>query len=280
MGSRSLRTRVAGHAAMQLVVQAQSVAPPRAAWQRVFGLAPLSPEASRWFDVALGDAVVGDQLQQLGPRWDVLHDVPGAGGRTIDHVVIGPGGAFVLRAVHCGGGEVLIDGDDLSVAGSPRVDLAEVTAAASTADAALETTVRALLVLVASGRITERAVPSRARVIPTEQLRQILVRGRPRLSGLEVAALSDRADQTERWPTRADHADHRPDQSDECGAQSSTALHTPEHDADLRREFDGIRATVTSALRRRTAWAIAIFATGAGMMLASIAAFTTFVLLN
>src|SRR5690606_5292920 len=73
---RSLRTRIAGQRAMREVVDAEAAAPPRSLLERALGIHPLSPAARRAFDTALGDVVVGPMLQQLGDRWDVLHDVP------------------------------------------------------------------------------------------------------------------------------------------------------------------------------------------------------------
>ena len=103
---RSLRTRIAGQRAMREVVEAEALARPRTRLERMLGIRALSGDARRAYDVALGDAVVGAALEQLGQRWDVLHDVPIGPRRTIDHLVIGPGGVWAIRAVHCGDADV------------------------------------------------------------------------------------------------------------------------------------------------------------------------------
>jgi hypothetical protein len=57
------------------------------------------PVASRsWYDGAIGELIVGHELANLPSNWHVLHAVPvGRKGRDIDHLVIGPGGVFVLN---------------------------------------------------------------------------------------------------------------------------------------------------------------------------------------
>ena len=243
---------------MRTVVEAQAVARPRSWWQRLFGVAALTPAARRSYDTALGDTVVGELLDELGQRWDVLHDVPAGSGRTIDHVAIGPAGAFVLRAAHCGGGDVALVGDRLTIGGMERADVADLVAAAATADAVLGTTVTALFVAVAPGRILVDSAPTRVAVVTMPQLRHLLLHTGARLSGDEVAELSDRADRADAWPPG--------------GAVAA------DDDVELRREFAMVRAGVTEALRRRTGWAIVVFAVGAAIMCTSVAGLTTFLL--
>jgi Nuclease-related domain len=69
-----------------------------------------------------GERVVGDALQELvGTGWRVFHDVPG-NKFNIDHVVIGPGGIFMLetktRSKPHSQATVVVNRHGISVAGS------------------------------------------------------------------------------------------------------------------------------------------------------------------
>lgn len=267
MIAASLRTRIAGQRAMREVVAAEATSRPRTRLERMLGIRALSPAARRAFDTALGDVAVGPALEQLGQRWDVLHDVPVGDGRALDHIAIGPGGVFAIGAVHCSGAEVVIDGSALTVGGVARNDLVELAAAAASAqrllaaasagsDPVADAAVEPLFVAVDAGRIVTRARPAGVGVVELPQLRRTLAHGRPRLSGDVVASISDIADRPGTWP----------------GLQDDDA-------AELHREFQRVRDRVRVALRRRTGWAIAIFAAGGVTMCGAIAAYVTFVLL-
>ena len=265
MTAASLRTRVAGQRAMRAVVDAEAAARPRTRLEGILGIRALSPDARRAYDTARGDAAVGQALEQLGQRWDVLHDVPVGGGRTIDHLAIGPGGVYAIRAAHCSGADVVVEGAALTIGGVARDDLIELAeaagvaeqllaAAAAAASALVTATVVPLFVAVDAGRIVMRAPHDRVGVLELPQVRRTLAHARPRLPGDTVASISDLADRPTTWPTAQDD-DH----------------------ATLRREFQWIRDRVRVALRRRTAWAIAVFAVGACTMTGAIAAYVTLV---
>jgi hypothetical protein len=89
---RSLADRRPGHAVMTKVLS--DIGP--AGEQHV---APEILLANRsWYDGATGELIVGHELAQLPSTWRVLHAIPiGRNGRDIDHLVIGPGGVFVLN---------------------------------------------------------------------------------------------------------------------------------------------------------------------------------------
>ena len=267
MTAGSLRTRIAGQRAMREVVDAEAAARPRTRLERILGTRALSPDARRAFDTALGDAAVGPALEQLGQRWDVLHDVPVGGGRTIDHIAIGPGGVYAIRAVHCAGADVVIEGAALTIGGVARDDLVDLAESAAVAQRllgvagaeaipAVDVTVVPLFVAVDPGRIVTRVPPEGVGVIELPQLRRTLAHGRPRRSGDVVASISDIADRPMTWPAAPD--------------DDTVTLH---------REFQWIRDGVRMALRRRTGWAIAVFAAGACTMFGAIAAYVTLVAL-
>lgn len=252
---------------MREVVDAEAAARPRTRLERILGVRALSPDARRAFDTALGDAAVAPALEQLGPGWDVLHDVPIDVGRTIDHVAIGPGGVYAIRAVHCSGADLAIDGSALTIGGVSRDDLVELAESAAIAERLLvaagsgvtspvDVTVIPLFVAVDPGRIVPRMPLGGVGVIGLPQLRRTLAHARPRLSGDTVASISDLADRPLTWPVVQD-----------------------DDNATLRREFQVIRDRARVALRRRTGWAIAGFATGACILVTAIAAYVTLVAL-
>lgn len=61
---------------------------------------------------AAGERAVQDALAALGPEWTVFHDVrwPGRPRANIDHVVIGPGGVFVIDAKNWSGAVIVRGG--------------------------------------------------------------------------------------------------------------------------------------------------------------------------
>ena len=56
----------------------------------------LEPEIGRWSRGAGGERKVGGILEGLGSEWHVIHDVS-LGRGNIDHIVVGPGGAFTIE---------------------------------------------------------------------------------------------------------------------------------------------------------------------------------------
>lgn len=96
----------------------------------------LTRVADAWERGAAGEEATARALALLPPEWTVLHDVrwPGRRKANIDHVVIGPGGVFVIDSKHWSG-TVSVTGDVLRQNGRSRE---RVVAAA--ADAALAVT--------------------------------------------------------------------------------------------------------------------------------------------
>jgi hypothetical protein len=56
----------------------------------------LSPQIANWSQGARGERKVGAILEDLGSDWRVLHDVS-LGRGNIDHILVGPGGAFTIE---------------------------------------------------------------------------------------------------------------------------------------------------------------------------------------
>ena len=66
-----------------------------------------------------GEEQVARQLAKLPDGWHVFHSLP-AGSRAsdIDHVVVGPGGVFIMNTKHHPGATIWVDGDTFLVNGT------------------------------------------------------------------------------------------------------------------------------------------------------------------
>ncbi len=142
---------------------------------------------------AEGESRTGEVLQGLGAEWTVLHDHrwPGRRFANIDHVVVGPGGIFVIDSKNWSG-DVRVGGQVLRQNGRSREK-----AVASAADAALAVseiagphahTVRPVICFARdediSGWARDVMVCSTSNLVP-------MLRSRPRI--LEAAQAADAA---------------------------------------------------------------------------------------
>ena len=238
---RILRDRVAGQSAMFEVVFAQQHVRQQSSLGRFLGISPLTAEATSWYRGALGELLVGDVLENLGQRWDVLHDVPLERG-SLDHLVIGPAGVFTVRTANCDGMDVVVDDDEMVVVGEIRHDIplarmeADEVAHILSAAAGRPIAVQPLLVVVGPRRLIIRTEVDDVRIISSSDLEKALCALPHVMNGDEVASISDTADLNATWPI--------------AGA---TILDTQK----LHRDFSVIRATASNALVRRIAWAAA-----------------------
>lgn len=242
--SNTLRTRVPGQSAMSAVVRRHKGAVRRSRLARILGASPLSRDNRASYRGALGELLIGDTLDHLGPEWDVLHAVPvGRGAADIDHVVIGPAGVFTIMTKNHTGEEVWVDGQTLLASGNRqyhvRDALFEASHAAALLSAAAErpVAVAGVIVVVNPKRMTVRQQPEGVTVVSSPQLVRWLRRERT-LSGTEVAFISDVADRNTTW---------------------HSAPTTAEDTQLLHREFAVLRAEVTAAARLRMAWATVAF---------------------
>ena len=243
--NRILRERVAGQSAMAAVVRAQSSARRQGPLARVFGVSPLTTEARPFYRGALGELLVGDVLENLGPTWDVLHDLP-LDRSILDHLLIGRAGVFTVRAANYGRNDVVIDGQTLSVGGEERDDIACALAEAAevarllTAASGTPVRVRPLFVVVDPRKLVFKEPADGVRVISSADLERTLAFSARTLTGEEVAHISDLADLVSTWPA----TDASPD---------APALDTQQ----LHRDFGTIRTSVSDALVRRVLWGAA-----------------------
>ena len=257
--SRSLRERVAGQSAMAEVVDAQLSADARGPFARFIGASPLVPSARHAYRGALGELMVGDVLDNLGQRWDVLHDLPLARG-VLDHLVIGPAGVFAVVAANYSDRDVVVDGVTLLVTGEPMDDIARASQYADAAASLLSQAagerirVRPLLVVVDPRKLVVRQPSHAVRVVASRELERVLSRAPRVLSGGQVAAISDLADLETTWP-----------------APPSADLDT----GRLHRDFASVRREVRSALLRRVLWIVGAFVVAYVVMVTMVATLVT-----
>jgi hypothetical protein len=117
-GWDDLAVRRPGSAASAQAAKARAAAPVRSVLARLAGV---HTDKRAWRLGAVGEKRVGRQLECLmrgDPRWRCLHAVPvGRRGAGIDHLVIGPGGVFMLNVKHHPGARLWVAGDTFMVDG-------------------------------------------------------------------------------------------------------------------------------------------------------------------
>jgi hypothetical protein len=244
--SSSLRGRIPGQAAMSEVVDAQASVPARSRLSRFFGQSPLSPQTKPMFRAAVGELLVGEMLDHLGPRWDVLHVVPIDGGaKDIDHLVIGPPGVFAVITENFPGQEIKVSADTLTVGGQQFEEiptarhLGERAAYLLGSAAAKPVQVTPLLVIVNPTKLALREAPEGVTVVGSRQLLHFLEKADRTLSGADIASISDVADRDTTWQTTP----------------------VPAQDVQqLSASFSELKSEVQEATQARVFWAIVGFA--------------------
>jgi Nuclease-related domain len=108
-GTHALSLRGAGYAVALKCLQVQAHAEARDPSLHSGSHVTLHPDAWPWYTGALGEIEVGRLLTALGPEWFVRHAVPiGADLKDVDHLVIGPGGVYVINTKHHQGKSVWV----------------------------------------------------------------------------------------------------------------------------------------------------------------------------
>lgn len=98
---------------------------------RVFGAAPVRDSEKKAFDAALGERLVGAELDRLPPSWIVLHSLPAPGASgDLDHIVVGPAGLFAITTRYVDGDRVFV-ADDYLLARGDRMPFARESIAAA-----------------------------------------------------------------------------------------------------------------------------------------------------
>jgi len=239
-----------GQSAIIELLRVQSAVPPRSGLARLFGLSPLSADSRPWYEAAVSEIEVGDALARLDEEWVVLHALPvGTGTTDIDHVVIGPGGVFIINTKNHPGQTVWASQRAFMVSGirhpyirNMEYEMGRVERLLSSA-AGISVEVSGILAIVAAKSITVREKHRDVTVLSTASLVQWLLDRAVVLSAVEVAAIGDSAEIAATW-----HHDVEP---------------VGDRDA-LRERFAELRAQVRAAWRLQVFWASVTTIVGAG----------------
>jgi hypothetical protein len=267
--STSLRGRVPAQGVIGDIVAAQKDLPARSLVSRIFGVSPLTSATRGLYRAAIGELAVAEMLDQLGPRWDVLHVVPlndvetcpgtsktdapdpvnvtesTSAGAQIDHLVIGPPGVFSLTTENFPGQEIRVVGDAMTIGGRNVDDILVArglaTAAASRLSAATGRIVRVepVIVVMDASRLVLREQPTGVTVVRARHLVRLLTHRDRTLPGARVAQISDLAERDSTW---------------DAGPTP------PESGVVLSDEFARLREQVRSSVQARVLWFIVGFA--------------------
>lgn len=247
-----LRLRAPASAVIAEALRVQATALPRSAAARFFGHTPLSSESKSWYLGAIGELEVGRLLDQLGDGWLVIHAVPvGTAGSDIDHLVVGPGGVFTINSKYHEGMKIWVGSKRLMVNGQRTDHLRNATYEANrvtkllTRATGLPLAVTPIVAIVGARSITIRERPAEVVVLSSNQLVRFIER-RPRLlTNEQMNQLVKATLDPETWGNLA----------------------MPP--ADLG-SFAALRASVTSARRRRRTWALAVLLSPVAVAAASL----------
>lgn len=233
-----MRDRAPGAAVMEQVVRLQAASAPRSAMARAFGLAPLAAEAQPWFSGALGEREVGTALARLPHGWTAFHAVPvGSGEADVDHLVVGPGGVFVVNTKRHPGAKLSIYERAVLVNGAKQPYLRNSDLEASRVRglllrAGIEAPVQPVIAVVAAKEVKTYHQPVRAKVVRAEGLVRWLVRRPVILDADTVARAAGLFDDPATW-------------------------RTVESAVDTAERFGAIEREVRSARLVRAGWALA-----------------------
>lgn len=233
-----MRDRAPGAAVMEQVVRLQAASPPRSPMARAFGVRPLTEEARPWFSGALGEREVGAALAGLPGEWTVFHAVPvGSGEADVDHLVVGPGGVFVVNTKRHPGASLAIYERAVLVNGTKHPYLRNSDLEASRVRglllrAGIEAPVHPVIAVVGAKELRTYHQPRRATVLRAPSLVRWLARRPAVLDADTVARAAHLFDDPATW---------RP-----AAVTSDTA-----------ERFGAIEREVRSARLVRTGWALA-----------------------
>ncbi|MGR0221338.1 NERD domain-containing protein [Agromyces sp. ZXT2-6] len=183
------------------------------------GAASPVEELRSWYTGAVGERHVGWLLQQLGAEWTVLHSVPvGTEGSDIDHVIVGPPGAFTINAKHHAGKSIWVAGNVLQVDGQYQPYIRNAIHEARRAqqllsrESGLTVEVTGLIVLVGARQVTIKQEPDpsnvRIRVVRDSELLSALQQRRA-YSDAQVQRIVEAAVRPHTWsPRRLVASDH------------------------------------------------------------------------
>jgi len=237
----SLGDNLPGQTAMAELLRQHDGKSPRSLLGRIFGSSPLTDDTRVLFNVALGEIEVADALGALASGWVVLHSLPvSSGGSDIDHLVIGPGGVFIIATLNHSKQTVWASQRTLMVGGIRYPDIRNMEYEMGRVERLLSTAanraveVSAVLAVVAPKSLTVRQKHRDVEVLAANTLADWLTMRRRVLSPDDVLEIAEAAERSTTW--------HQGD-----GPVIDTS--------DLRARFETLRLDVTRAWRLQLIWA-------------------------
>ncbi len=198
---------------MAQVVRLHDAAPPRSALARALGIDPLADETVPWFVGALGEREIGARLAHLPDGWHVFHALPvGSGEADLDHLVVGPGGVFVVNTKHHRGARVWVAERAVLVNGAKKpylrnADLETSRVRGLLAAAGIEAPVRAVVAMVGAKEVRVQNRPRTVEVVRGETLVRWLTRRPAVLDRSTVDAVVRLVDEPATWREAEPRAD-------------------------------------------------------------------------
>jgi hypothetical protein len=211
--SSATSTGLAGQLLIDEVLRRLERQPERTLLDRVLGHSPIAERDLPWYLGAKGERVVGAVLGRLPQGWAVLHSLPIGHAADIDHIVIGPGGVFVVSTKHHPGKKVWVAGHGFLVSGRRLPYMGK---AGREADRVTETLASAgafgipvepIIVLVGVASLTVRSQPD----VPVLEARRLLswLASQPqRLEAEAVQELVRRLSRADLWADTRPHVAH------------------------------------------------------------------------
>ncbi|MFD1722890.1 nuclease-related domain-containing protein [Amnibacterium endophyticum] len=201
----TLRGRVPGHAAMTYLLTQMDL--------RGSADSIVPADLRSWHVGVIGEQIVGHELAFLPSGWHVLHAVPaGSAGADIDHLVIGPGGVFVINTKHhadktirVGEHVVWINGFEQSGYQRELLRRCDEVSTSISAFSDVGISVTPLLVFVRARRLASVGVPRVAAVTSAGVVGYLTSRPE-KLSSEQVQQIADAAALPATWGADADAA--------------------------------------------------------------------------
>ncbi|OIQ77157.1 TM2 domain protein [mine drainage metagenome] len=80
----------------------------------------VNSEIESWVSGIKGEQETANYLTQLDSQWHTLHSIPvGESGKDIDHLVLGPGGVYVINSKNHTGANALVSGPNIIIGRHP-----------------------------------------------------------------------------------------------------------------------------------------------------------------
>jgi hypothetical protein len=202
----TMRDRIAGQLLMEKVVADSAARPPLNTLAKVFGSSPIHRDDRSWHTGAAGERLVAATLGRLPAGWHVFHSIPvGIKDSDVDHIVVGPGGIFVLNSKHHAGKKVWVKGRGLLVEGQKTHYISNSASEAATVTRVLRARLpwipdtKPVLVIVGAKEIVEKKTPDLVHVDGGRTVARWLRKHRVVLSPDSVAQIAAVVNDPRTW---------------------------------------------------------------------------------